>query len=213
MDLDAFATAYRDRVTAARDGLQLWSAVVRLTNLGQRPVTVADLAAALHRSAEATQEMLARWGNTLKVHDGHIEHEHPVGPGPATRSRMTLGERVVFSEAGCAPDLYSIVAWLGQPMRIESTCPATAAPIHVDITPHGVTHVEPASTVVAVLDPNAPQFGGGNLDDICSQQRLFASPQAGAAFLTHHPTGRLIPATPFWDWARTVGLLWPAINP
>jgi alkylmercury lyase len=212
MDPDCFAAAYRARVTAARDGLALWSAVVRLTNLGQRPVSLADLAAALHRTVPATQDLVDRWGNTLKVHHGHVEHEHPSGPSPATRWRMTVGERAVFSEAGCAPDLYAIAAWIDQPIRVESTCPATATSIRVDISPHGVTHVEPPGTVVAVLDPNGPKFPGGETDDICAQQRFFASPQAGAAFLAHHPTSQLIPATQFWQWARYVGLLWPAVD-
>lgn len=212
-NLDAFTRAYRARVDAARDGLELWSAVVRLTNLGERPVPVSDLAAALDRSETETHALLRRWGPTLAVEQGSVRHDHPAQEAPATRWRMTLGERTLYSEQGCAPDLFGIVAWLDRPMTVESACPATGQKIRVHLTPDGVTQAEPATTVVALIDPAGPRFAQADMADICSQQLFFASAQAGTAFLTHHPTGQLIPVGQFTAWARRAGLLWPTHHP
>jgi hypothetical protein len=74
----------------------------------------------------------------------------------------------------------------------------------VDIAPDGVRRIDPPSTVVALLDrevdltldPTAPDA------DICTQQPVFASAAAAAAWVAGDPAGRLVPVRDFHTEAR-----------
>lgn len=110
---------------------------------------------------------------------------------------------------GCAPDLFAVVLWTGRPFQVESTCPATGERISADLTPGGVSRVEPATAVISLVDPLGPQFkrwNGGREAYllICTQQQLYASGEAAGSWLAANPGGRLVPVREFHDWMQRV---------
>ena len=87
------------------------------------------------------------------------------------------------------------------PINAEATCPATGTPIRVDFTPDGVDRVEPASTVVALISPLAPQLQQLSREqaeaDICAHQPFFASVEAAADWQVQHLGGHIFPVRSF----------------
>src|SRR5262249_55119318 len=59
--------------------------------------------------------------------------------------------REVPMKSGCPPDLFGIAAVLDVPFRVEDTCAATGAPIHVDFVPDGFERVDPPEAVTVLL--------------------------------------------------------------
>ena len=104
-----------------------------------------------------------------------------------TPHRYPLDGRTLF--AWCASDALTFPVVLGRPGVIESTCGATGQPIRVELTPDGVTSVDPSGAVVSAVRPT------GQLADvrsaICQQGRFFVSPQAAEQWAAEHPEGEI----------------------
>ncbi|QIS18184.1 organomercurial lyase [Nocardia terpenica] len=209
---DDFDTAWREALATHRYRLDFAAAVLRLTRIGERPVPVERLAAAMNTSVPEVVAFVAEYGGgPMRLADGMVHHDHPAGPGPATRWTVHVGDRTIYSESGCAPDLFAAARWIGEPIAVESVCPATGTPIRVRIGPDGAD-ADPATTVVSVKNPRGPEFHDlaertyTELDErICIGQRFFASRAAASRWQAANPGGRLFPVAEFPDWMRTVG--------
>jgi alkylmercury lyase len=98
--------------------------------------------------------------------------------------------------SGCAPDLPLFAAVLDVPFRVEDTCAATGAAIHVDFVPDGVERVDPPTTVVPLLPVDHIRgVTGASFEqvdaDVCAYQPFFASAPAAAGWLNSNPGGRI----------------------
>jgi alkylmercury lyase len=178
-------------------------AVIKLSQVGQRPVSLDQLATDVGLPAAETARLLRlTWQERVELRDGMIRlATTPAGP---RRYRVHAGGRPVGAGKGCSVDMYLLALALGRPIHAEASCPATGTPITVDITPEGVERIDPPTAVVAVVELDADlTLGLDRIDaDVCAQQPFFASAQAASRWLADHPQGRLIPVRSFHAEAR-----------
>jgi alkylmercury lyase len=188
-----------DKQNAAR---VTW-AIIKLSQVGQRPVSLDQLATLVRLPVAETARLLRLiWGERVDLCGGIIRLDAtPSGP---RRYRVHAGGRPIGWGKGCSVDMYLLALALGRPIHAEATCPATGTPITVDITPEGVERIDPPSAVVAMVDLDADLTLGLDRIDagVCAQQPFFASAQAASRWLADHPQGRLIPVRSFHAEAR-----------
>lgn len=165
----------------------------------------------LGRSQEEINVLMERWAQGVaQVYEGLVHFDVSASRPRPAHFRIRRGERVITTGGGgCAPDLFAVVLWTGKPMQVEAICPATGCPIRVDLTPEGVTNVEPASAVISLVNPQGPRFkpfrdNREASELICSQQHFYASAEAAANWLACNPGGRLIPVKDFPIWNRRI---------
>jgi alkylmercury lyase len=89
----------------------------------------------------------------------------------------------------CASDALMAPVLLGQAGVVESTCPATEAPIRVEVTPEAVLRVEPPGAVVSEVSPEHKV--ADVRASICSLGHIFRSREAAAPWLAAYPEGQL----------------------
>lgn len=198
--------AWIDTFTRHHELISMLLTLIRLSDAGHHPVPVEELAQALGRSIADTEAMFAKvsaglaWANANL--DNGLASFHFTGDTAHPRFGYQLGERS-FGANGCAPDAFLISYALRRPLTVESVCPATGTPIRINFGPDGVTSADPATTVVAAIDPvTVPQAftltDPELIDaDICLHQPFFASADAAQAWLTAHPGGQVVPAAEF----------------
>jgi alkylmercury lyase len=202
--VDDFDAAWQTVGQQYQPAILVTSAVIKLTQAGERPVEVERLAAASGQPVDETLA-LARQFLKVRVQDGLIQLDLAAAATSA-RYRLQIGARTIDAN-GCAPDIVWMALLAGTPIHAEAICPATGSSIRVDFTPKGVERVEPPSTVVAVISPLAPQLQQLSSReqaeaDICSEQPFFASVEAAANWLAQHPQGRIFPVSEFFVWWR-----------
>ena len=198
---DDFDSAWQELFAQFLPQIALTSALFELTGMGEHPVEIERLAAAIGCSLDETVALAQQWAR-VQVADGRISFD-PEG-SPYSRYRVEVGTRVLDT-GGCAPDLFWAVLAARISVRVESTCPTTGITIQVDLSPEGARRVEPPGTVVTVLHPRAQVLQEmGNMEDadanVCSQQSFFASAEAATNWLAAHPGGRMYPVAAFFAW-------------
>jgi Alkylmercury lyase len=129
-------------------------ATITLSEAGQRPVSLDQLATQVGLPAAETARLLQlTWQERIDLRDGIIRLDAtPAGP---RRYRVDVGGRPVGAGKGCSVDMYLLALALGRPIHAEATWPATGAPITVDITPNGVERIDPPTAVVAIVNAEA----------------------------------------------------------
>lgn len=165
----------------------LMRAALRLLAHGQ-PVTVTELATAAGVpdldpaqtpiGADVEYDKAGRivgWGLTLNLTPHHF---------------TTGGHRLY---TWCAPDTLIFPAILDAPAHIESDCPITGTTVHLTIDPAaGISNLEPATAMVAVVDPN--QIQPGHIRTTCCNPQMFlATPDAAHQWQTKHPGMTVLP--------------------
>jgi len=203
MTQDDFDRAWQEAFAQFQPQIALTTALFKLTGLGDHPVEIEHLAAAIGRSPDETVALAQQWAR-VRVADGRI-HFDPES-SPFSRYRVEVGPRVM-DVGGCAVDLFWAALATGVSFRAESHCPTTGTAIRVDFSPDGIERVEPSGTVVAVLHPQELVLQEmSNVEkadaDACSQQPFFASVEAAANWLAMHPGGRIYPVAEFFAWFR-----------
>jgi alkylmercury lyase len=178
-------------------------ATIKLTQAGQHPVSLDQLATHVGLPAAETARLLQlTWHQRIDLRDGIIRLDAtPTGP---RRYRVHTGGGPVGAGKGCSVDMYLLALAFGRPVHAEATCTATGTPITVDITPDGVERIDPPTAVVAVVDPEVDLTLGSDRTDaeVCAQQPFFASAQAASRWLADHSQGRVIPVRSFHAEAR-----------
>lgn len=200
---DDFEHGWRETFAQFRLPFLMTTALLRLASIGERPVEIERLAAAIGRPPEETVALALQWAR-VRVSDGWINLDPE--SSPFSRYHLEVGTRVLDT-GGCAVDLFWAVLAAGISVRAASTCPATRTTIQVDLSPEGVERAEPPGTVIAVLHPRALVLQEmDNVDDAdanaCSQQPFFASAEAAVNWLAAHPGGRIYPIAAFFEWFR-----------
>jgi alkylmercury lyase len=178
-------------------------ATIKLTQVGQRPVSPDQLATHVSLPVEETARLLRLiFKQRVDLRDGTIRLD--ATPSGRRRYRVHAGGRPIGSGKGCSVDMYLLALALGRPIHAEAICPATGTQITVDITHEAVERIDPPTAVVAVVNLDADlTLGLDRIDvDVCTQQPFFASAQAASRWLADHPQGRLIPVRSFHAEAR-----------
>jgi alkylmercury lyase len=181
-------TDYVDRSTSLIGrvhGLDLAPHAIRLLAKGE-PVDLERLATASGWRVEDIDAALDE--QTSAERD---EHGRLVGLALTLRPtshRFTVDGRTLY--AWCASDTLMFPAILGRPGTVDSTCPRTGQPIHVELTPERVERVDPAGAVVSAVRPT------GTLADVrtqtCHHGHFFSSSAAAARWRNEHPDGYLL---------------------
>jgi len=161
-----------DKQNAARVA---W-ATIKLSQVGQRPVSLDRLAAQVGLAiAEAVRLLHLTWQERIDLRDGMIRLDAtPAGP---RRYQVHAGGRPVGSGKGCSVGMYLLALALGRPIHAEATCPATGTPITVDITPDRVERIDPP-TADAQADPPLPE-PDGPVDPTVSASPIEEVPRPG----------------------------------
>jgi len=179
-------------------GLQpaLWLPLMKLLAEGE-PVDVAELAAATGRPAENVRQELAAVPDTEYDEDGRI-----VGQGltlRATRHRLSVDGVQLYT--WCALDTLLFPALLDKTAVVESVSPTSGTPVRIRVGADGVTHVEPATAVVSLVNP-------GDMSSVrsafCNQVHFFASAGDAQPWLDDHPGGEVMPVEAAYRLAVTM---------
>ena len=200
---DDFDSAWQEEFAQFLPQLKLTTALIKLTGMGEHPVAVEQLAAAIGRSPQETVALAQQWGR-VRLADEHIFFAPE--DSPFARYHLQVGARALDT-GGCAPDIFWSVLAAEIPIQVDSTCPATGLPIRVELSPQGVERVEPPGAVVTMLHPRAQVIQEmQNAEDadanVCSQQSFYSSAEAAAHWLASHPGGRIYPVVEFFAWFR-----------
>lgn len=165
----------------------LLARLTRLLAANGEPVTVDQAAAAGGWTPEQVRAELARHPGVDWTEDGRI-----AGFGMTLRPtphRFTTDDGKT-GYGFCASDALSYPVILGYPGLIRSTCPITAMPIQVEVTPGEVVSVDPPGAVVSRLRPDTAV--ADVRAEICALGNFFASAEAAAGWQTHHPGATLV---------------------
>jgi alkylmercury lyase len=190
---------WRDVFTQLRPTIDLLGALLELTDVGLRPVSIDDLAKELGRSPADTERLIRNlaWPWVKAVSENGHARVELVSTDPNPRYRYRIGDRVI-PVGGCAPDAFVAAHVLRRPMQVETSCPTTGTPIRVEFGGDGTVRAEPSTAVVAVIDPRtAPEAltfsDAAQVDaEICLRQPLFASADAVPDWLKRQPGGQIL---------------------
>ena len=150
----AWATPLERKLVEDPEGVQrafyLTHHVLRLLSKG-RPVTAGDLAA----TADLPLEGVADAFQQIKKQGGEFDEAgRLVGDVltlKPTSYRFVIDGRTLYT--WCALDTIFLPGLLEETTAAESTCPVTGETIRLTVTPGGVTHYSPASTVLSIAVP------------------------------------------------------------
>ena len=148
-----------------------------------RPVAATELASRTDRSVQEVTATLDGWPNVF--YDQHRQVIAFWGLAlPEMPHRIQVASRVLH--AWCAWDPLFIAPLLGEPARVASTCPVTAQPVSLTVTPNGVGDVCPPEAVVSFLVPTKP-WDEDVIRSFCHYVRYFAAEEAGRRWMATHP--------------------------
>lgn len=107
----------------------------------------------------------------------------------------------------CAADSIFFPVVIGTPARIVSPFAATGEFIHIDVTPTGVQHVEPAGAVVSIITPSV------DISEVraavCKAQNFYRSAEAAASWREQYPDGLLLPVKDVFElYRRAAESIW-----
>ena len=132
---------------------------------GYRPLVVA-VTRELAAGVPLPEKRVAELSDLLGVPEGTVaevaraaewDEEQLVGIGglslDETPHRLSFQGRALYT--WCAWDSLFLVPLIGEPATLFSTSPATGKPVAISIDPGGISHKEPASTVMSVVVPGA----------------------------------------------------------
>jgi alkylmercury lyase len=180
-------TGVSERLSSGETGLAAWLWLPLITRLAEGdPVDVDDLVTATGRTRDDVLAALTAVPDTEYDASGRI-----IGQGltlHATPHRFEVNGEQLYT--WCALDTLIFPALLGHNARIESTHGSTGTPVHVSISPTGVTNVEPATAVVSLVNPDDMAQVRSSF---CNEVHFFASSEEAQPWLDAHPSGSVIP--------------------
>ncbi|MGW3353415.1 organomercurial lyase [Nonomuraea rubra] len=207
-DAQRLVALIRRQITRPDIALTLW----RLLAEHGEPVGIGTLAAAGGWSEREVAEEFARQPGTDYDSRGRI-----AGFGltlHATAHAFTFDGRTVTTVYGfCASDTLGFPVVLGRPGVAVSACPVTGAPVRVELTPDGITSVDPACAVVSRMRPG---HAVPDVRELCNLGNFFASADAAASWRHAHPDGQVVPVAEEFEVVRraAIELGWaPAAEP
>lgn len=149
-----------------------------------RPVARKTLAAALNLSGDVVSNILRGWPGVY-----HDEDQNIIGYWglalPEMDHRFEINGRTLYT--WCAWDSLFIPELLHQIARVNSMCPNTGEEIRLTITPHGIEHRHPASTVMSFVKPDAAKIRQDVILHFCKYVYFFSSADEATRWVTNNP--------------------------
>src|SRR6266508_204964 len=179
-----FDTAWAALLRQYEPAVRVTSALLKLTGLGEHAVHIELLADAINQPVPDTLNLLTRW-TTARVDDRQVGLTL-TDAGPSARYRLSVDTRTLDAD-GCAVDIFWMALVSGKPIRVESVCPATGTPIRVEVDSQQVELVEPGTSVVAVVNPRAPELRSITVPSRRTSQSVRSSPSS--LRMWRRPTG------------------------
>src|SRR6266446_4822010 len=181
---DVFTRGWKEALNAWTPSVRVTSAVFRLTNAGEKPAPLTEIAEAAGYSPQRTADLILQiFSRTGRTTDGMVYLEMAATREPSSRFELRVGDRTMYT-AGCAPDQFWIALFTDEAVEIR-TLSQTAPPIKVIVTNAGVKFVEPTEAVVGLINPMAIQ-AVDRIEEfdqsVCIYQTFFASAAAGASW-------------------------------
>ncbi|MDT0278236.1 organomercurial lyase MerB [Blastococcus goldschmidtiae] len=181
-------------------GLQpaLWLPLMKLLANG-KPVDAAELAAVTGRPADDVCQALAAISDTEYDEDGRI-----VGQGLTqrpTRHRFSVDGVQLYT--WCALDTLLFPSLLDKTAVVESVSPTSGTPVRVRVGADAVTHVEPATAVVSLINPDDMS---SVRSAFCNQVHFFASADDAQPWLENHPDGEVMSVEDAYRLANTMAM-------
>lgn len=150
-DVDQLATQLSRSLGGRAAALPwLWPALLRGLARGA-PVTLDELAAATGHDLAEVRAGLGALSDTEYDQQGRIVG-HGITSNPTPHTFEVDGHRLY---TWCALDTLIFPAVLDRAAQVSSPCHTTGAPIHLDVDPDRVAGVDPGTTVVSILTPDA----------------------------------------------------------
>lgn len=170
--------------------------LVRIIAKG-RPVSIQEIADLSSQPAGTIEDLLRNQPGTDWDDDGRV-----VGFGVTLRPtahRFEVAGRTLYTF--CAPDSLLFTHMLGEGTVVDSTCPGTSSPIHIELTPDAVSSIDPISAVVTqpLLDPG---LVGDVRRNFCDHGHFFASSAAASGWSQEHPDGQVLTVAEAFEQAR-----------
>ncbi len=173
------------------------------------PVTVEQLATAVHRSPDEVTEALHQFTEIVYDEAGRV-----VGAGLSllpTPHRFEVNGRELFT--WCALDTLIFPALLGSTAHVSSTCPVTGAAIHLTATPEGLEHLDPPDAVVSIVVPAEGEASCNVREAFCIYSHFLRSREAAAPWLVEHPEAILLSVEEAFQLGREVAGLMQTVEP
>lgn len=168
---------------ARRVAVQLY----RLLEKGE-PVARRTLAAAAGVSLERVNGLLENWSGVF--YDGDkIQGFWGITPKEFSKHLYTSNGRTNY--AWCAWDTLFLPEILGGQAEVRSTCPESGEIIRLQVSPGGVSQVEPDGAVMSMLEP-ADDVTEDVVGKFCHFVHFFPSMEIGSRWTAEHPGTRLI---------------------
>lgn len=127
----------------------------------------------------------------------------------STSHRFRVDGRQLY--AWCAIDTLFLPGQIDRRAQVDSVCPVSGAPVHLTITPRGVTAVEPDGVVVSVDVPGQPnacgtggQFHDGATGASCSSMHYLRTCAEGERWRATHPNVAILSLADAWRVAEAV---------
>lgn len=172
-------------VLGAHDESALAVSLLRLLARGE-PVAIGTLAERVGRRTGEVAAWRDRSATVERDAEGRVTAFSGLTLEP-TAHRFTVDD--VELHTWCAFDTLFLPELLDRPARVESTCPATARPVRLTVTPDDVRELDPADAVVSMVSP-------GGCSDVratfCCHVTFFATQKAAAAWHADHPGGHVL---------------------
>jgi hypothetical protein len=198
---DDFTAGWRQALHHWGPAVRVTSATFKLTNVGEKPVALEVLAAAIGLSPDDTAKLvLQTFPKRVRLQDGLVHFALPATRQPSSRFELRIGKRRMYTK-GCAPDQFWIALFINEAVEIRSLSQITGTPIRVIVSADRVETVDPADAVVGLINPLAIQSVDyiEEFDQkVCVYQTFFASKEAGADWQRHHPQGKLFSVHEFF---------------
>ncbi len=153
------------------------------------PVTATQLAAALDVPVASAEDLLGR--DSIRSFVYPDEEGHVLGFGGLAATPMShkldLDGRTLWT--WCAWDSLFIPEILGEQAEVESQDPQSGRTIRLTVTPEGVRSLEPETTMVSFVAPDAELFSSSAdnvIGSFCHFVFFFESRESGEAWTTEH---------------------------
>lgn len=184
IDLEKMVTAVREYFPSlSLEEQQLAVQTYQLLAMGT-PVARQQLASRLQLSLDSVSETLDRWWGVQFDAADRIIGFWGLTLQPTTH-RLCINEQLLY--AWCAWDTLFIPLILHATAQIESRCPVTRELIHLTVTPNQVTTVEPDSTTLSFLTPDAGAVKDNIVANFCHYVFFISSRDAGTQWIEAHP--------------------------
>ncbi len=178
---------------------KIWMCLLHMLANG-KPVAPTGMAEALRIPVSNVKAALADFRDTMYDDDGSV-----VACGLSlipTPHSFQMNGRNLFT--WCALDTLMYPVALQQTAQVESLCPVTGLPVRLEVSPGGVTFLDPPEAVVSIVVPAAQGGCCSVRSTFCSQVYLIRSPEAADEWRSTHPEATILSVEEAWRLGREV---------